>query len=159
MSAVSFDGRVATTAASTLRRTWKKRESFLVRIGGAFNRYPTMLPTLNVEFILVKIIHLILFPGSGTGEKVDKDAVHNLSPQGYPLLVRYDLERIKATLSKQDLLERPQELWRYRELLPIQHSQNIVSLGEIVTPIITLPTIAQRLSTAPIYVKVLGVEV
>ena len=118
-----------------------------------------MLPTLNVEFILVKIIHLILFPGSVTGEKVDKDAVHNLSPQGYPLLVRYDLERIKATLSKQDLLERPQELWRYRELLPIQHSQNIVSLGEIVTPIITLPTIAQRLSTAPIYVKVLGVEV
>src|SRR5215472_15865442 len=37
---------------------------------------------------------------------------------------------------------RPQTLWRYRELLPVRRPGNIVSLGEIVTPLIALPRIA-----------------
>jgi threonine synthase len=52
------------------------------------------------------------------------------------------------------LAERPQILWRYRELLPVRRPENIVSLGEIVTPLIALPRIAQQLgATGDILVK------
>lgn len=33
---------------------------------------------------------------------------------------------------------RPEDLWRYRELLPVRHPQNIVSLGEAMTPLIRI---------------------
>ena len=42
--------------------------------------------------------------------------------------------------------ERPQILWRYRELLPVRRPENVVSLGEIVTPLVSLPRIASRLA-------------
>jgi threonine synthase len=34
------------------------------------------------------------------------------------------------------------DLWRWRELLPVRRTENIVSLGEIATPLIELPTLA-----------------
>lgn len=49
---------------------------------------------------------------------------------GAPLLVRYDLQKVKENLTKNDLLSRPATLWRYRELLPLKQEENMVSLGE-----------------------------
>ena len=37
-----------------------------------------------------------------------------------PLEVVYDYERIRQTLTRTAILGRPQTMWRYRELLPIQ---------------------------------------
>ena len=71
---------------------------------------------------------------SETGKHYPADELHNLSDTGKPLLVRYDLAAVKAHLTKDMLLERPQEFWRYRELLPVRYASNIVRLGEVVTP-------------------------
>ena len=40
-----------------------------------------------------------------TGERYEADTVHNLSKAGKPLLVRYDLEGVRAALSKDALAE------------------------------------------------------
>ena len=39
-----------------------------------------------------------------------------------PLWVRYDLSAVKQGFSKESLRDRPQTMWRYRELLPIDGS-------------------------------------
>ena len=90
---------------------------------------------------------------SVTGERYPADELHNLSRAGKPLLVRYDLAGVKNALSKEALARRPRDLWRYRELLPVRRTENIVSLGEAVTPIVALPRLAETLSAAEILVK------
>src|SRR5690349_24403541 len=81
---------------------------------------------------------------SVTGERYPADELHNLSRAGKPLLVRYDLAGVKNALSKEALARRPRDLWRYRELLPVRRTENIVSLGEAVTPLIQLPKLAGK---------------
>ncbi len=73
-----------------------------------------------------------------TGEVYPADEPHNLSRAGKPLLVKYDLAGVRAALTREALAERPQDLWRWRELLPVRHTRDIVSLGEVVTPLIPL---------------------
>src|SRR5437879_73844 len=77
-----------------------------------------------------------------TGERYEADRLHGLSRAGRPLLVRYDLGGIRTALSREALAARPQVLWRYRELLPMRRPENIVSLGEVVTPLVALPRLA-----------------
>src|SRR4030095_4933938 len=55
---------------------------------------------------------------------------------GKPLLVRYDLERVSRSLTKESLRTRRSDLWRYREVLPVERDENIVSLGEGWTPLL-----------------------
>ena len=55
---------------------------------------------------------------------------------GKPLLVRYDLQRAASNLTKESLLGRRADLWRYREVLPVESDENIVSLGEGWTPLL-----------------------
>jgi threonine synthase len=90
---------------------------------------------------------------SATGERHAADQPHNLSRAGKPLLVRYDLAAIGKALSKEALARRPRDFWRYRELLPVRRAQDIVSLGEAVTPIVAMPKLARRLAAAEILVK------
>ena len=73
-----------------------------------------------------------------TGERYRADEVHNLSRAGKPLLVRYDVAGIRKALSKPALAARPPDFWRYRELLPVRRAQDIVSLGEAMTPLVRL---------------------
>src|SRR5690606_13002951 len=80
-----------------------------------------------------------------TGERYEADRLHGLSAAGKPLLVRYDLDGVKATLTKDVLAARPMDLWRWRELLPVRRTENIVSLGEQATPLIALPRTAARI--------------
>ncbi len=88
-----------------------------------------------------------------TAERCPADEVHNLSRAGKPLLVRYDLDGVKRALSKQALAARPPDLWRYRELLPVRRTEDIVSLGEAMTPLVPLPKLAAALGAAEILVK------
>jgi threonine synthase len=76
---------------------------------------------------------------SMTGERYDADTLHNLSRVGRPLLVRYDLDAVAARLSRDALAARATDLWRWRELLPVRRADNIVSLGEIETPLVPIP--------------------
>jgi threonine synthase len=90
---------------------------------------------------------------SATGERHAPDVLHNLSRAGKPLLVRYDLAGVQRTLTKEMLAHRPRGLWRYRELLPVRHVQDIVSLGEETTPLIAMRKLAKTLGAGEILVK------
>src|SRR5271157_3690054 len=81
-----------------------------------------------------------------TGERCPADTLQTLSKAGRPLLVRYDLDGVRRAFPRDALANRPQTLWRYRELLPVRRPENVVSLGEVTTPLISLPRIAARLA-------------
>ncbi|EGO64612.1 threonine synthase [Acetonema longum] len=70
-----------------------------------------------------------------------------------PLLVRYDLAKIKKILSKADLAERSYNLWRYRELLPVENYDRIVTLGEVMTPLIPLQKLSAAAGIKKVYLK------
>lgn len=74
-----------------------------------------------------------------TGERYEADMLHGLSRAGRPLLVRYDLESLGRAVSRDDIAARPTDMWRWRELLPVRRTENIVSLGEIETPLLAIP--------------------
>jgi len=76
------------------------------------------------------------------GDHYPADEIHGLSKAGKPLLVRYDLDGIQNAVTKEEMAKRPADIWRYREFLPVRKKENIVSLGEIHTPIIELPKLA-----------------
>ena len=86
-----------------------------------------------------------------TGERYEAGKVHNLSSAGKPLLVRYDLEAARQTLSRDSLATREPGMWKWRELLP--HDGDPVSLGEPETPIVALPNVAAREGAANLMVK------
>ena len=91
---------------------------------------------------------------SATGERYEADRPYNLSRAGKPLLVRYDLAAVKKVLTKAALAERPGDMWRWRELLPVRKTADIISLGEIETPLIPMPSVAADLGAkAAVLVK------
>jgi threonine synthase len=64
---------------------------------------------------------------------------------GKPLLVRYDLESAARTLTHEFLKEREASLWRYREVLPVEDWNHIVSFGEGWTPLLNAQRLAKKL--------------
>jgi threonine synthase len=72
---------------------------------------------------------------------------------GKPLLVRYDLERAGQTLTKQSLVGRQADLWRYREVLPVENEENVVSLGEGWTPLLRAGRLGKQIGLEQLYIK------
>jgi threonine synthase len=70
-----------------------------------------------------------------------------------PLLVRYDLARIKSSVPRNVLYGRQHSLWRYRELLPLDDIEDAVSLGEGNTPLYELPVLGSKLGLHRLMVK------
>jgi threonine synthase len=73
--------------------------------------------------------------------------------EGRPILVRYDLDRVGAAVTRDSLRGRPQTMWRYRELLPVPGEGSIVSLGETVTPLVPCPRLGARLGADRLLIK------
>jgi len=71
---------------------------------------------------------------------------------GGPLLVRYDLRRVRDSVTKETLRERPETLWRYRELLPLSGDDQI-SLGEAMTPLNVAPCLGAELDIPSLQIK------
>jgi threonine synthase len=80
-----------------------------------------------------------------TGESYEAGQVHGLSRAGKPLLVRYDLEKARETMTRESLAEREPTMWKWRELLPMPVGVEPVSLGEPETPILSLAGTAPNL--------------
>lgn len=81
------------------------------------------------------------------------NVLQTLCPCGAPLSARYDLERAAAELTKEELAERPPSLWRYRELLPVIKTENIISLGEGFTPLVKAESLGKDLGLDHLYIK------
>jgi len=88
-----------------------------------------------------------------TGERYSAGQPHNLSAAGKPLIVRYDFERARETLTRESLAGRPQGMWKWRELLPLADDAEAVSLGEAETPILALPESARKAGATGLLVK------
>ena len=72
---------------------------------------------------------------------------------GKPLLVRYDLEKVKQTLTKESLRGRRPDLWRYQEVLPVDKDENLVSLGEGWTPLLHAARLGTDVGVPELYIK------
>ena len=90
-----------------------------------------------------------------TGKKYEKNKIHELSEEGKPLLVRYDLEKIGEVISRDDVGNNNEPgFWRYSFMLPVENKEDRVSLGEVVTPLIKLESCVKELDfKASILVK------
>jgi len=92
---------------------------------------------------------------SMNGERYEAGKLHGLSKVGRPLLVRYDLDALAKAVTKEMLAERKGGFWKYREFLPVTKTENVVELGEVMTPLISMPRLAKKLDvgTGEIIVK------
>lgn len=63
---------------------------------------------------------------------------------GKPLFVRYDLEKAAKAIAWESA-DKPSSLWRYREVLPVNDPENIVSFGEGWTPLLRADRLAASL--------------
>ena len=87
---------------------------------------------------------------SKTGAVYSADQIHNLSDEEMPLLVRYDLKKIKQEFSKDSwCMESAPGFWRYQVLLPVSKTASKISLGEVVTPLIPLKGSSKKLGGKP----------
>ena len=73
--------------------------------------------------------------------------------EGRPLWVRYDLEAAAAAIDRDDLAEREPTMWRYRELLPVDSEDNVVSLGEGMTPLLRADRLGAVLGLNNLWIK------
>jgi threonine synthase len=80
--------------------------------------------------------------------------LHNLCTEcGKPLLVRYDLANAARTLTRESLAARRGDLWRYREVLPVENDENIVSLGEGWTPLLPAARLGKKVGIDKLFIK------
>jgi threonine synthase len=86
-------------------------------------------------------------------EKYPAGVPHNLSTQGGPLLVRYDLEKTKRTWDRESLVNAPHTMWRYAPVLPVTRQDSIVSLGEGMTPLLPIRRTGRRLGASDLWLK------
>ncbi len=77
----------------------------------------------------------------------------NLCDCGKPLLVAYDLDRVKVEMTRDSLPSRESTLWRYREALPVEREENRLSLGEGMTPVIHARRLGDKIGMGDLYIK------
>ena len=94
-----------------------------------------------------------------TGERFDASRPHRTNPaNGKPLFARFDLEKAKATLTKDSLANRSTNIWRYREVMPVIDDENIITLGEGGTPLLKAERLAEEVGMDTVYIKDEGVN-
>src|SRR5437763_4044581 len=72
---------------------------------------------------------------------------------GQMLAGRYDLERVKASVTKDGLRQRAPGMYRFRELTPVDDAEERVTLGEGGTPLLELPRLASRFGIRKLWAK------
>ena len=88
-----------------------------------------------------------------TGETYPAGQLHNLSKAGKPLLVRYDMEAARRTMTRESIAGREPNMWKWSALLPLPDGTAPVSLGEPQTPILQLAGTARREGARELLVK------
>ena len=67
-----------------------------------------------------------------------------------PLTAHYDLA---AGFSKRNINQHDNTMWRYHNMLPVLHKQNIISLGEGMTPVLQLNTLGKKYALPQLFLK------
>src|SRR4030095_735732 len=88
------------------------------------------------------------------GLRHEAQRLHNLCVErGNPLLVRYTLDRAKESFTKESLPARRADMWRYREVMPVENDDNVISLGEGWTPLMPARKLAEKTGISEVYIK------
>ena len=85
-----------------------------------------------------------------------KDEILKLCPVddcGKVLFPKYDLNAEKSRKSIDDLKNREPNMWRYKEFLPVNFEENIITLGEGFTPILDAKNLALDLGINKLFIK------
>ena len=77
---------------------------------------------------------------------------------GKVLYPRYDIEKARLELNKENLKVRDSNMWRYFEMMPVLDFKNVVTLGEGFTPILSASRLSERLGCQDIVIKDEGVN-
>ena len=77
----------------------------------------------------------------------------NLCECGGPLLVRYDLDRLRSEWSRDSVKSGPNTMWRYAPALPVSKPESIVSLGEGMTPLLSIRRTGARIGANDLLLK------
>ncbi|HEY5753546.1 MAG TPA: threonine synthase [Chthoniobacterales bacterium] len=86
------------------------------------------------------------------GRLYPKEAIHICEFDFGPLEAAYDYESIARVISREGIEARPQTMWRYRELLPIDGLPT-VGLQVGFTPLVKANRLAKRLGIKELYIK------
>jgi threonine synthase len=90
----------------------------------------------------------------GCQKKYPKEQLLNLCPAcSLPLLARYDIEKARSMVQKDQLVHRESTMWRYREMMPVEQQENIISLGEGWTPLVAAKRLGTLLGFSSLYLK------
>ena len=77
---------------------------------------------------------------------------HGLCDCGGPLLVRYDLEAVRRSWTRDDIARGPNTMWRYGAVLP-PSPESVISLGEGMTPLIRTRRLGARIGADNLWIK------
>ncbi len=86
------------------------------------------------------------------GKIYEKSPLNFCTDDFGPLEVVYDYEAVASTLTKASITARPHNMWRYRELLPID-GEPTVGLNVGGTPLVRADRLAKALGIAELYIK------
>lgn len=86
------------------------------------------------------------------GREYPKEALHVCEYCFGPLEVAYDYAEIKKNFSCSVVAQRPENMWRYKELLPID-GEPTVGLDVGFTPFIRAQNLADKLGVSELYIK------
>lgn len=86
------------------------------------------------------------------GREYPKEPLHVCEFCFGPLEVEYDYGVIKDLLSREKILSRPTNLWRYRELLPVDGEPGD-GLSSGFTPLVRTTNLAKELGVEELYIK------
>jgi len=95
---------------------------------------------------------------SRTGERLEAGKIQNLSAAGWPLLVRYDLQKLARQWDRDSIADGPPTMWRYAPVLPVRYRDNIVTLHEGFTPLYRLQRLGEQLECDDLWLKDEGVN-
>lgn len=88
------------------------------------------------------------------GQTYDADKLQTLCPvDGGVLYARYDLERARRELDRDEVRERTPGMWDIPELMPVRDPANVVTLGEGGTPLLAAPRVGEQFGFARLYIK------
>jgi threonine synthase len=113
--------------------------------------------TLNIYKVIIMSYYTHL-ECSSCGKLHDADKIQTVCEKcGKPLFSRYSLEEVKEAVTRRELVGRESTMWRYRELLPVKHSRNIVNLGEGWTPLTPTKRLGEEIGLEDLWVKDEGI--
>ncbi len=93
------------------------------------------------------------------GIELSADEPHRTCPDcGKVLYPRYDLQAAGKALDREELKNRPANMWRYFELMPIRDEANVITLGEGFTPIFKAERLGADTGCPTLYIKDEGIN-